>query len=355
MSGGNPSSRNDSRPDSQYSADDASAVSGTTLARALIANSFILSSDHRASRYNRGSVGPLTRQDSATLPRGEHPFLSSPYWRDRKISGGSIILTPGSGDGIPPVPPVPANADLLYIPPRTPRHSSGDKSRRPDLLKRSSTSSIPSRTGSDEAMPYSRPRSWSRPESIDLQALRRISRISEGTSPVPGTPEQLGLHGPKSASGSSNSLNPPSASSKSHNSLEPQHNDALTSPGFLPISPLPEPPNSGQSGQSVQSVQSGQSGQSSQSVQDIANVLDYYEFATTMDPAENVRPLFSPIAEETSSQLSPPTPYRQSDNDSRNSSQSGKVPSSSSSSVGGTLSIFACRSDAHLDFFLRSV
>ncbi|KAF9788072.1 hypothetical protein BJ322DRAFT_603409 [Thelephora terrestris] len=47
--------------------DGSSAISGTTLARALIANSFILSNDgHSRNRYRSGCH--LVRQDSATLP-----------------------------------------------------------------------------------------------------------------------------------------------------------------------------------------------------------------------------------------------------------------------------------------------
>jgi hypothetical protein len=91
--------------------DDSSAISGTTLARALIANSFILSNDnHGRARYKSG--GNLARQDSATLPgASDNGLLISPYWRDRRISGGEIVHSPDSGveSGIPPVPPIPAN------------------------------------------------------------------------------------------------------------------------------------------------------------------------------------------------------------------------------------------------------
>ena len=88
--------------------DDTSAISGTTLARALIANSFILSNDNPGiNRYRSG--GHLARQDSATLPGTyENELLISPYWRDRRISGGEIVHFPDSGidSSIPPVPPV---------------------------------------------------------------------------------------------------------------------------------------------------------------------------------------------------------------------------------------------------------
>lgn len=89
--------------------DDSSAISGTTLARALIANSFILSNDHPGRNKYR-SAGHLARHDSATLPgTNEDGLLISPYWRDRRISGGEIVCSPESGidSCIPPVPPVP--------------------------------------------------------------------------------------------------------------------------------------------------------------------------------------------------------------------------------------------------------
>ena len=89
--------------------DGSSAISGTTLARALIANSFILSNDSPGrNKYRSG--GHLTRHDSATLPgTNEDGLLISPYWRDRRISGGEIVRSPESGidSCIPPVPPVP--------------------------------------------------------------------------------------------------------------------------------------------------------------------------------------------------------------------------------------------------------
>jgi len=91
--------------------DDSSAISGTTLARALIANSFILSNDNLGrNRYRSG--GNLARQDSATLPgANENGLLISPYWRDRRISGGEVVRSPDSGvdSRIPPVPPIPAS------------------------------------------------------------------------------------------------------------------------------------------------------------------------------------------------------------------------------------------------------
>ena len=75
-----------------------SAVSGTTLARALIANSFVLSSGERMNSYPRSAI---SRQDSATLPRELPP----------------LPLGFGVGDiqrssSVPPVPPLQSNALL---------------------------------------------------------------------------------------------------------------------------------------------------------------------------------------------------------------------------------------------------
>ena len=89
--------------------DESSAISGTTLARALIANSFILSNDNPGrNRYRSGNT--LPRQDSATLPgANDAGLLISPYWRDRRISGGEVVHSPESGidSRVPPVPPLP--------------------------------------------------------------------------------------------------------------------------------------------------------------------------------------------------------------------------------------------------------
>ncbi|KAK7678056.1 hypothetical protein QCA50_018997 [Cerrena zonata] len=104
-------SRGASRPVSSYSDEMSSAVSGTTLARDL--GSFIITGNSRDSRYRY----TLTRQDSATLPKGEHPFMngsSSSYWKDKRISNGEVILSPeyALGSPVPPVPPIPSSAEL---------------------------------------------------------------------------------------------------------------------------------------------------------------------------------------------------------------------------------------------------
>jgi hypothetical protein len=159
---------------SPISSEDMSAVSGTTIARALIGDSFILSSSDRASRYRSG----MTRQDSATLPRGDHPLMNSPYLHDRRISRGESVNTHDSTHELP-IPPVPS------LPPRVgarlldqARASvAQDKSRVSSDAGASPTEYVPSGTYHVS------------PDVIMHSALsRRISRISEVPSPAPTTP-----------------------------------------------------------------------------------------------------------------------------------------------------------------------
>ncbi|OAX37344.1 hypothetical protein K503DRAFT_866950 [Rhizopogon vinicolor AM-OR11-026] len=158
-------------PPSPISSEDMSAISGTTIARALIGNSFTLSSSDRASRYRSG----MTRQDSATLPRGDHPLMNSPYLHDRRISGGESVNAHDSAHELPKphVPPstgarLPdqARASVVY-----------DKSQASSDASSSSTEYLPSGTH------------YTSPDVVMHSRLsRRISRILEVPSPVPTTP-----------------------------------------------------------------------------------------------------------------------------------------------------------------------
>ncbi|KAG6855638.1 hypothetical protein H0H87_012780, partial [Tephrocybe sp. NHM501043] len=102
------------RPASSVSSPESSAVSGTTLARALMANTFVLSADTRQSRYRSGGSA-LSRMDSATLPRAEYAY---PNWRGSMASLGSDVLSPPAAAAVPPVPP---DAERVYVPPQTQR------------------------------------------------------------------------------------------------------------------------------------------------------------------------------------------------------------------------------------------
>ena len=133
-------------------ADDSSAISGTTLARALIANSFVLSGDG-PGRSRCRSGGTLARQDSATLPGvGNNGLLISPYWRDRRISGGEIVHSPDSGvdSHIPPVPPIPPSlsSTLSYT-----RHLSTEVHRKPPSRSHSLRTRHLSNRGSKKSEP----------------------------------------------------------------------------------------------------------------------------------------------------------------------------------------------------------
>ncbi|KAI0767447.1 hypothetical protein C8Q74DRAFT_1370231 [Fomes fomentarius] len=147
-----------SRPPSPSSAltdDMSSAISGLHM------NSFILN-DSRGSKYKSGG---MTRQDSATLPRGEHPLHNSTYLRERRASVGS----PGStrSSSVPPVPRVPSpskrNSVTLVL-------ESGDSIQL-------------------EAAPQlRRPKSTGRLRREQTMSMPPISPISEASSPAPSLP-----------------------------------------------------------------------------------------------------------------------------------------------------------------------
>ncbi|KAF9011839.1 hypothetical protein BDQ17DRAFT_1420247 [Cyathus striatus] len=346
-----------SRPQSQLSSPPSSAISGTTFARALLGNTFVLSSDGRSSRYRSGSSG-LVRSDSATLPRGEHPL--SPTERERKHSGGAESLTPGSGD----IPPIPAGAELLYVPPQTPRHSGVDA--REKRKRRSSTGSL-----------------LVRPESLSnivpsTPIRRRISKISEVTS-APQTPEisQQGAqasaeharHSPTTSprplpsvfrhhqdndspilppdshftpKNSRSTVLEPLAASQEPVAVEIAQDRNINETEPLPVVPpslpaiadspilaspivsttnqsIPEFPTSPDSNSSYPtspepiyaSSEQSPASDKAPSPKDIRDVLDYYSFANASEaPVDRgFKPAFSPISEESSSQLSPPAPY----------------------------------------------
>ncbi|KAG1819000.1 uncharacterized protein BJ212DRAFT_68684 [Suillus subaureus] len=148
-------------PPSPMDSENMSAISGTTLARALIRNSFILSSSDRGSRYRSG----MARQDSATLPSGDRLLMEIALARD---SGGDSI--------VPPVPSLPPGSGVL-------------------LLDQARTSAVQDKeqkfpdTSSSTMVSPSSGAYYASPDIIMHSGLpRRISRISEVPSPVPTTP-----------------------------------------------------------------------------------------------------------------------------------------------------------------------
>ncbi|KAG1900231.1 uncharacterized protein F5891DRAFT_325347 [Suillus fuscotomentosus] len=148
-------------PPSPMDSDNMSAISGTTLARALIGNSFILSSSDRGSRYRSG----MARQDSATLPGYDHLSMEVALAHDS--SRDSTVSH---------VPPLPPGSGVLLL----------DQARKSVVQDKEQKS--PHTSASTTASPpfgaY-----YVSPDIIMHSGLsRRISRISEVPSPVPTTP-----------------------------------------------------------------------------------------------------------------------------------------------------------------------
>lgn len=148
-------------PPSPMDSENMSAISGTTLARALIGNSFILSSSDRGSRYRSG----MARQDSATLPRSDHLLMEVALARD---SGRDSV--------VPPVPPLPSGSGVLLL----------------DQARTSAVQDKEQKSPDTSASTMESPSSgayYASPDIIMHSGLsRRISRISEVPSPVPTTP-----------------------------------------------------------------------------------------------------------------------------------------------------------------------
>jgi hypothetical protein len=268
-----------SRPLSEVSSVESSAVSGQTLARALLGNSFILSGDSRSSRYRSG-FGGLVRSDSATLPRGDHLLMNSPYGRDRPSSGLADTFAVGYD-----APPIPADADKVYVPPRAPRTSSLELKKH-HVRRPSSTSSLTSLKDEPGSL-KSRPSSFSdfshEVERVDVRASRRISRISE----APSTPSTAALNtesNPPIPSSEESPVKPPpppeetsapppsESESSSHSPLAPGNHE-LTAPSIT----------------------------SDNESKDL-DVVEYY--ASEMQ--KTFAPVFSPITEESTSQVSTP-------------------------------------------------
>jgi hypothetical protein len=192
-----------SRPASIDSADAISAISGTTLARAM-ASSFIYTPDDFNRRSGRKSG--LVRQDSATLPRGDHPYLNSPHWRLSKASMGSDHSSlPSSGLVVPPVPPLPSipvtpEFGLMMGVASGARVRRGsdtrDPSRSSEVKRRSSLTSLHQHADKPSGHAYPRP----------------VSRISEVESPAPSGPSAPNTP-QKSLPGSANTDQTPSSAS----------------------------------------------------------------------------------------------------------------------------------------------
>ena len=281
-----------SRPVSQISTSASSVMSGATLARAIMANSFVLS-DFRTSGYRSG-FSTLTRTDSATLPNGDYPFLNSPYWRER-FSIGDSLLSPRSAPP-PPVPPVPENAEHVYVPPLISRGSSEPTKRH--LCSGSSQSECEDETAVESRPPTSL-------DNTDVPASRQTSSITEIASTSSTHQERPQAIPGKNGTeiGPERSMSDPTVEPETHRPSRKLQEPAVLGAEVLAPHLMTE---------------------TLLSSKDIDNVIDYYSSGVTPEPTNGgFRLPFSPITEESSSQLSPPGPYRP---DSRNSSEPAVSP-----------------------------
>ncbi|KZV74971.1 hypothetical protein PENSPDRAFT_731933 [Peniophora sp. CONT] len=160
-------SRRGSRRGGQRSAhdDDASVISGITLPGALIGNSFSVGGAEQSARFDGRLSRRITRIDSATLPRGDHPLLHQPVTRRSSLPEFE------PDEDAPPVPPLPQALS------------------RPDSGIYPSSSTKSSRRGSRQLLPPETPpiatahRASQRLQPAEGHAPHRISRISEASTP----------------------------------------------------------------------------------------------------------------------------------------------------------------------------
>lgn len=242
------------RPLSSISDIASSAISGTTIARALMSNSFVLSTEP-SSLYRSGTAAGLTRTDSATLPNWEWNSYND------RFSVGSDA------------PPVPSNAELLYEPPRRSRNEG----------KRSKQSSI----SLSPKIPHETPNNTLNSVIANADVNLDLETVLAGTQPfedpsIPRLPPLLAID---------EAIPPDQASQQIPVELLSQDSDT-------PSSPLSS---------------------YNASPKELEGLLNYYSIPDSpeMLNARGFRPMFSPITEESSAQLSPPTPYRSDKRDSQ--------------------------------------
>ncbi|KAF8902621.1 hypothetical protein CPB84DRAFT_1961567 [Gymnopilus junonius] len=269
-----------------------SALSGTTLARALMSNTFVLSNDNRASRYRSGLVG-LTRSDSMTLPRDS---FQGAYNNDRFSVG-------------PDAPALPSNAELIYEPPKKSRSPSEWREKKKQTLsRRSSTGSLSAKAMQDTiSVSSNRPNSalFSPGIEFDINSLMTKSPESEKPPPLPRSPLPPTPKLPYSAGADSSYTQGSAPDSVQEVTQRFPLDSQLLSPD-LNLSP-------------------SASSEGYQSPRNLEDVLNYYSLPDSPAPllaGANYRPAVSPISEESSSQLSPPSIFR---NDKRESQRSTPV------------------------------
>jgi hypothetical protein len=208
----------DSLPHSAIS-EGTSPVTGPTLARALIGNTFILSKDSSQPRSAARQAFEPARIDSFTLPRDSTQSDSAN--RLRLNSGAKIPHYPRELP-IPPVPPIPKHLISKTDKISRPNQDVEDKSRLAVDEQSSNTSSSVSLLASyDNPSLVSALSIEPRQGNIDIQILRRISSMTEGpaaglaSGPATPFPKTLGVrpqnssesfaHGPPAARGKGSS------------------------------------------------------------------------------------------------------------------------------------------------------
>ena len=267
-----------------------------------MSNSFILPSDNRASRFLRGAGG-LTRSDSTTLPRPEHSYGA--------YSEDVFSISPDA-------PPIPSDAEALYRPPKKLREGVERGNKSVDALTRQGSGSSvkalpkPPSTASARSSPLLSPgKEFDMADIIHSSAAdaRRTPPVPRSPLPLPPTPKLPYLTSEDGHS-SMHSSKQSSLPDEYQSSFQQFPLDAqLLSPELSPLSS--EGPPSGR---------------------DLDGVLNYYSLPETPDvmSPSGFQPAFSPISEESSSQLSPPVPYRSSERRDSTRPFGGRSPSSGS-------------------------
>ncbi|KAJ3515608.1 hypothetical protein NLJ89_g1656 [Agrocybe chaxingu] len=292
------------RPISLLDTPASSAVSGTNFARALLSNAFVLPNDNRFSKFRTSTVG-LTRSDSTTLPRGDHAGPSS--YHDRFSVG-------------PDAPPIPSNAGFLYEPPKKSRAGEWREKKRQELKRRSSTGSLhpkilPETPSSDRPISVL----LSPGAEFDLNDLNSLLLKSPALVQTPPPPPRSPL--------------PPTPQPKRIEESKTVELAPIPAARPLPVGPQTPPSDF----LNLLSPAPSSDGLPSAKNMESDDVLNYYSHPDSPEPlmTGGYRPGVSPISEETSSQLSPPTPYR----DRRESQRSTGTPLGARSPLSGSIRV----------------
>lgn len=263
-----------SRPTSVVSTSASSVVSGTSLARALIANSFVLS-ETRSSRYRSGT-SMLARADSATLPLGDFP----PFHRRERSNRSSFSSTNSPPAPHTSVPPVPNNAGKVYEPPRRLRMSLEALKRQPSLSMTAQPKDDNKEQHKTELGPSQVDEFEDGPDSREhLQKTETNSRC---------------IPGPEGSCMPCQAIRRVLAGAAQPTCPEFKHNPAVVT--------LAEPPSDVPACIDSLQLNAPDCGQN-------LDIINYYASGCPEVTNDGFYLPFSPITEESSSQLSPPTPY----------------------------------------------